>query len=190
MKCKWRIWPHSKFKCFIFKQKHTRYWSTNVLTLCKRKTEEGKNNPVFLFFFRTKLTTNCKRANRAVLLQQTMTASCTPICVWQQRAHEWNLMPNITTLRHSQMALIFTARTKLYFHVYYILVFDVKYIKITLTEDLSEEYLFFTKQFKKECKNLHKKKCLNVVLTLANRTVKYSSVLSSGLSKYEKSIFS
>lgn len=42
--------------------------------------------------------------------------------------------------------MILTARTKLYFHVYYILVFDAKYIKITLTEDLSEEYLFFTKQ--------------------------------------------
>lgn len=52
------------------------------------------------------------------------------------------------------MAIIFTARTKLYFHVYYILVYDAKYIKITLTEDLSEEYLFFTKQIKKECKNL------------------------------------
>lgn len=46
----------------------------------------------------------------------------------------------------TQMAMILTARTKLYFHVYYILVFDAKYIKITLTEDLSEEYLFFTKQ--------------------------------------------
>lgn len=44
------------------------------------------------------------------------------------------------------MAIIFTARTKLYFHVYYILLFYAKYIKITLTEDLSEEYLFFTKQ--------------------------------------------
>lgn len=63
-------------------------------------------------------------------------------------------MPNITILRHSQMAIIFTARTKLYFHVCYILVFDAKYIKITLTEDLSEGYLFFTKEVKKECKNL------------------------------------
>lgn len=80
--------------------------------------------------------------------------STAPGCAWQQRAQEWNLMPNIATLRHSQVAIIFTARTKLYFHVYYILVFDAKYIKITLTEDLSEEYLFFTKQVKKECKNL------------------------------------
>lgn len=52
-------------------------------------------------------------------------------------------MLNMRALRHSQMAIIFTARTKLYFHVYYILEFDAKYITITLTEDLSEEYLLF-----------------------------------------------
>lgn len=51
VKCKWRIWPHSKFKCFIFKQKHTRYWSTNVLTLCKRKTEEQKREKIIQFSF-------------------------------------------------------------------------------------------------------------------------------------------
>lgn len=75
-----------------------------------------------------------------------MTAQpCSGLCL-ATKSTGWHLMPNIRTLRHSQMAKIFTARTKLYFHVYYILVFDAKYIKITLTEDLSEEYLFFTKQ--------------------------------------------
>lgn len=101
-------------------------------------------------------------------------------------------MPNITTLRHRQLALIFTARTKLYFHVYYILVFDAKYIRITLTEDLSEEYLFSQNRLRRNVKTYRKKKMFQLSFDFGNPNseVLFYSLLPSFKVGKKKNIFS
>lgn len=85
VKCKWRIWPHSKFngKCSIFKQKHTRYWSTDVLTLCKRKIEKGKKRIQFSFSS-LELSwpqTACEPTGQFSYSGLQWQHSCTPICL-------------------------------------------------------------------------------------------------------------
>lgn len=52
---------------------------------------------------------------------------------------------------HSQI-LYFTNRAKLYFHVYYMFIFDVEHVRIDLTYNFGEKLTFSTEWVKKECK--------------------------------------